>query len=136
MSRRTARKHAFSLVYQLEFYTDIEPDKILNEYGKDHELTDGDREFIYQEISGVIQNINKIDIYITENLKSWKMDRLNTVDIAILRLAIYEILFAEDIPYSVSVNEAVELAKIYSSEEAPAFINGVLGSVVKSVGEV
>ncbi len=136
MSRRTARKHAFSLVYQLEFYTDIEPDKILNEYGKDHELTDGDREFIYQEISGVIQNINKIDIYITENLKGWKMDRLNTVDIAILRLAIYEILFAEDIPYSVSVNEAVELAKIYSSEEAPAFINGVLGSVVKSVGEV
>ncbi|MBE6013620.1 MAG: transcription antitermination factor NusB [Lachnospiraceae bacterium] len=136
MSRRTARKHAFSLVYQLEFYTDIEPDKILNEYGKDHELTDGDREFIYQEISGVIQNINKIDIYITENLKGWKMGRLNTVDIAILRLAIYEILFAEDIPYSVSVNEAVELAKIYSSEEAPAFINGVLGSVVKSVGEV
>jgi N utilization substance protein B len=136
MSRRTARKHAFSLVYQLEFYTDIEPDKILNEYGKDHELTDGDREFIYQEISGVIQNINKIDIYITENLKGWKMDRLNTVDIAILRLAIYEILFFEDIPYSVSVNEAVELAKIYSSEEAPAFINGVLGSVVKSVGEV
>ncbi len=136
MSRRTARKHAFSLVYQLEFYTDIEPDKILNEYGKDHELTDGDRAFIYQEISGVIQNINKIDIYITENLKGWKMDRLNTVDIAILRLAIYEILFAEDIPYSVSVNEAVELAKIYSSEEAPAFINGVLGSVVKSVGEV
>ncbi|WP_250227643.1 transcription antitermination factor NusB [Anaeropeptidivorans aminofermentans] len=136
MSRRTARKHAFSLVYQLEFYTDIEPDKILNEYGKDHELTDGDRAFIYQEISGVIQNINKIDIYITENLKGWKMDRLNTVDIAILRLAIYEILFAEDIPYSVSVNEAVELAKIYSSEEAPSFINGVLGSVVKSVGEV
>lgn len=136
MSRRTARKHAFSLVYQLEFYTDIEPDKILNEYGKDHELTDGDRAFIYQEISGVIQNINKIDIYITENLKGWKMGRLNTVDIAILRLAIYEILFAEDIPYSVSVNEAVELAKIYSSEEAPAFINGVLGSVVKSVGEV
>lgn len=136
MSRRTARKHAFSLVYQLEFYTDIEPDKILNEYGKDHELTDGDREFIYQEISGVIQNINKIDIYITENLKGWKMDRLNTVDIAILRLAIYEILFAEDIPHSVSVNEAVELAKIYSSEEAPSFINGVLGSVVKSVGEV
>ena len=77
--------------------------------------------------------MNTLDNTISENLKSgWKTDRLSKVSLAILRLALYEIVYIDDIPDRVSVNEAVELAKQYDVDEAPSFINGVLSGVLKN----
>ncbi len=75
----------------------------------------------------------EIDDMISKNLKGWAKERISKIDLAILRLAIYEICFSQEIPPGVAVNEAVELAKEFSTEEAPAFINGVLGSIIKKV---
>jgi N utilization substance protein B len=75
-----------------------------------------------------------LDDAIAKHARGWDIDRLSRVDLCLMRLAAYEILNREDIPASVSVNEAVELAHIYSSNEAPAFINGVLGALVREVG--
>ena len=132
MSRRSSRKHTFALVFQLGFYTEIDVEETINKYLEQMEVekvSEEDRDFIYAEFSGTHQNLDKIDALISENLKGWTLDRLNKVDMAILRLAVYEMLFAEDIPKSVSVNEAIEICKIYSSDDTPGFINGVLGII-------
>ena len=78
-------------------------------------------------------HLAEIDDMISKNLKGWAKERISKIDLAILRLAIYEICFSQEIPPGVAVNEAVELAKEFSTEEAPAFINGVLGSIIKKV---
>ncbi len=77
------------------------------------------------------QKQSMIDIYIEKYAKEWTVDRMSKVDLAILRLAMFEILYREDIPYSVSINEAVELAKKYSSEKSSSFINGILGNFIR-----
>lgn len=136
MSRRSSRKHTFALVFQLSFYDEIDIEETINNYFeqmKIKKISDEDREFIYTEFSGTYQNLVEIDELISENLKGWTIDRLNKVDVAILRLALYEMLFANDIPKSVSVNEAIEICKIYSSDDTPGFINGVLGIISKKV---
>lgn len=142
MSRKTARKHIFNLVFQTEFHTDIVPEVSLNtyieEYGTDHldekgepeKITTGDRKFILSEYSGIINNIDSID-EIIGSVSRWSIDRLSKMDLAILRIGVYEIKFADDIPAGVAVNEAVELAKQFGEDKAPSFINGVLASVIK-----
>ena len=76
--------------------------------------------------------MSEIDEIITNNSKKWKKERISKVDIAILRLAIYEIYFSQEVPNSVAINEAVELAKEFGTEQSPAFINGILGNIVST----
>lgn len=136
MSRRSSRKHAFALIFQLGFYKELNTLEVMENYFKQKEIkeiSEEDREFIYTEFSGTYQNLEEIDKLISDNLKGWSINRLNKVDMAILRLALYEIIFASDIPKSVSVNEAIEICKEYSSDDAPGFINGVLGIIAKNL---
>lgn len=133
MSRTTARKHAFILIFQIQFYDEFDLDETIKDYLSEIESVDEkDREFIYTELSGVYQNKAEIDEIITNKCQGWTFDRLNNIDIALLRLSVYEHVYAEDIPSSVSINEAVELAKIYGSDESPSFINGILGKIISS----
>ena len=81
-------------------------------------------------MKGILEHKTEIDEAINTYAEGWSVERIAKVDIAILRLAVYEILFAEDIPNRVAVNEAVELAKEFSSDKSPSFINGILGKVV------
>ncbi|MDR2939112.1 MAG: transcription antitermination factor NusB [Clostridiales bacterium] len=137
MSRRLARERAFLCIYLLEFDKEFDLDEtynyILNLEGEEitssENLNDNDQKFMYQVLSGVVQNLERIDQEISSNTRKWSFSRLNKIDIAILRLAVYEILFMEDIQKSVSVNEAVELAKAYGSDESFSFINGLLRKV-------
>ncbi|AUS96168.1 N utilization substance protein B [Clostridium thermosuccinogenes] len=131
MGRRASREIAMKLLYQLEFQKE-DRDEQLNAVLEDNSLTESDREYIKDVVYGVLNNISDIDKTIETNAKGWKINRISKVDLAILRLGIYEIGFREDIPYSVSVNEAVELAKKYSGEDAGSFVNGILGKVPKS----
>lgn len=135
MSRRTAREAAFKLLFQMEIQKD-DPKKQIEfflEQGDfdDNDVDDNDKEFILDVIKGTISDLSEIDKSIEVYLKGWKINRISKVDLAILRLAIYEILNRDDIPTNVSVNEAVEIAKKYSGEESGSFINGILGKFIK-----
>ena len=88
-----------------------------------------DQAYIRSILEGVLKEVSAIDQYVIKNSKDWTLDRMSRIDLAIMRVAIYEILYREDIPASVSINEAVELAKKYSHEDAGSFINGILGSI-------
>ena len=85
---------------------------------------------------GVLENLEKIDKIIQKTAPVWPIEKIAKVDLAILRLAIYELLFGKTAPYKVIIDEAVELAKEFGSETSPGFVNGVLGTVVKSVKTV
>ena len=82
---------------------------------------------------GAIENISEIDEAISKQAKNWKFDRIAKVDLAVLRLALYELLFRDDIPPIVSINEAIDLGKTFSNLESKRFINGILDEVKKSI---
>ncbi len=87
--------------------------------------------FAEELIAGTLENLQRIDETISDAAKNWSLDRIARCDLAILRLAIYELFFRKDIPPVVSINEAIDLAKIYSTEESHKFVNGVLDTVKK-----
>ena len=135
MSRKAAREHAFKIIYELPFYQGLEQENVTvltDSYMRDfveESLDEADTAFIQAETLGVQQKQEELDEAIGAALKGWKVSRLSRVDLAILRLAAYEILYMPSLPVKVSINEAVELAKRYSQEAAPAFINGILGTI-------
>jgi len=133
MSRRGARRNAFYLLFQMDFSEaeEFEQVKELFFAEKEEPVEEEDKEFILSEVEGVHAHMAEIDEMITASANGWDPARMNKVDLAILRLAVYEMLYEEDVPAKVAINEAVELAKRFSSDEAPAFINGVLGKVIK-----
>ncbi|MFH1454389.1 MAG: transcription antitermination factor NusB [Armatimonadota bacterium] len=87
--------------------------------------------FVKENFAGIAANKEAIDKLIKEKSKNWHFDRINKVDKSILRLAIYELYYREDIPESVSINEAIEIAKKYSTGDSSKFINGILGAIVR-----
>jgi N utilization substance protein B len=137
MKRREARECAFSLLFQMDFWNEQEMDSQIELFFKEQpeKIDEASMVFIKEEALGTYKNIESIDKIISNYASNWTTDRMAKVDLAILRLATYEMLFDKEIPAGVSVNEAVELAKKYSSDEAPAFINGILGKVADTVTE-
>ena len=133
MSRRGARRNAFYLLFQMDFSEaeEFEQVKELFFAEKEEPVEEEDKEFILSEVEGVHAHMAEIDEMITASANGWDPARMNKVDLAILRLAVYEMKYGET-PIGVAINEAVELAKRFSSDEAPAFINGVLGAYARS----
>ncbi|NLD48178.1 MAG: transcription antitermination factor NusB [Clostridiaceae bacterium] len=130
MGRRASREIAMKLLYQLEIQKDSKNEQM--EYTlEQHNLGTKDKEYIIDIVNGVFDNLEYIDTTVEKYSKGWKLSRISKVDLSILRLSIYEICYREDIPFNVSINEAVELAKSYSGEESGAFINGILGKVAR-----
>lgn len=132
MSRRSARKNAFFLLFQMDFSEAAEFDQVKEIFfaEKEEPVEESDKAFILSEVEGVHEHMEAIDALIEQSAKGWDLGRMNKVDLAILRLAVYEMKYAET-PVGVAINEAVELAKKFSSDEAPAFINGVLGKAAQ-----
>lgn len=132
MSRKTAREHSFKLLYQIDIRKGDE-DEVLSFFFEENEVEEKDKYYIEDIVKGTNRNKEEIDSYIGNHTKGWSLNRISKVNMAILRLAVYEMLKREDIPMSVSINEAVELAKNYDSEQAGAFVNGVLGAIQKQL---
>ena len=132
MKRSEAREQAFQLVFEMGITGDS-VDAAIDAAGMSRDLILDD--FAEKLAKGVEQNREKIDEQISRYIRGWKFSRLSRVAVAALRLAVYEILYEDNIPDSVSINEAVELAKKYGSVEDAPFVNGVLASVVKSHGQ-
>ncbi len=143
MNRRTAREITLCLLFNFSFNTEEKPDELLELY-----LTyfpDAENGIIPEEIRvdnyisktyfGVTQKLSEIDALIENASKKWKPERISRVSRSILRLAVYEILYIDDIPEKVSINEAVELAKRFDDENGYTFINGILGNVVSGLSE-
>ncbi len=131
MGRRASRETAMKLLYQLEIQKSDRSEQIDTAL-EDESLTENDKKYIRSVIDGVNEKVTLIDAIIEDKAMGWKISRLSKIDLSILRIGIYEILYRNDIPFSVSVNEAVELAKKYSNEDAGAFVNGLLAKVSKS----
>ncbi|MGI6778073.1 MAG: transcription antitermination factor NusB [Acetivibrionales bacterium] len=131
MGRRATREIAMKLLYQIEIRKDNIGEQITS-IVEENDFNDKDKEYLIDVVNGVIKNKNQIDERIEKYLKGWKLNRISKVDLAIMRLSIYEQIFRKDIPLSVSINEAVELAKKYSTEDSGSFINGVLSKLMQS----
>lgn len=131
MGRRASREAAMKLLYQLEIQKNDRSEQI-DMALEDESFTDIDRKYIRSTVDGVNENITLIDSIIEKKSMGWKISRLSKIDLSVLRIGIYEILYCDDIPFSVSINEAVELAKKYSNEDAGAFVNGLLAKVSKT----
>lgn len=130
MDRRLARKEALNLLFDYGFN---EEKSAVELYAGAADARDFEPdEYIQTVVSGVLAKKDELDAVIEGNLKAWKKNRLPRVSLAILRMAIYEIMYMDSIPTSVSINEAVELAKIYGEEKDASFVNGLLGSVARA----
>lgn len=132
MGRKQAREGSMQLLYQMTLNDDFSDDA-LRSYLDNFSFGKSETEYIEDAIENIMRNLDSIDKSIEENLKDWEIERVAKVDLSILRIAIYEILYREDIPIQVSINEAIEISKKYSSEDSYRFINGVLGGFVRSL---
>lgn len=132
MKRKETREEAVKIAYNMDVTKDFNK-KYLMEYIEHFEISDMDIEYLDKTISDMIENMEEIDKYVTDNSKDWKITRIAKVDLAVLRIALSEILYNKTIPESVSINEAVEISKKYSNEDSHKFINGILGTVVRSI---
>ena len=131
LTRKQAREQAFILIFEKCFKEET-VDEILELAVELRDFETDD--YTVNTFKGVYENVELLDSKISENTKKWDINRISRVSLAILRLALYEILFIDEIPVSVSANEAVELAKKYSTENDAAFVNGVIGSITRSEG--
>jgi N utilization substance protein B len=132
MNRRKSREIAMKLLFEMSINKESYEDTI--ESFKEHtdvDLEEIDMAYITKVLAGIHKNGKEIDKNIEKHLIKWKMDRLSKMNLAILRISTYEILFEEEIPDKVSVNEGIELAKKYGEDSSPAFINGVLAKMIK-----
>ncbi len=135
MGRKQAREGTMKLLYQMEVTEDYSEEALVT-YLENFSFEDMEKEYLLDALSKIKGNLIEIDNHIEANLEGWNVNRLAKVDLSVLRIAIYEILFREDIPLEVSINEAIEIVKKYSSEDSFKFINGVLGGFVRSLNNL
>ena len=128
MTRKMAREEAFILIFEKAF-NDASVEEILELALEVRELKPDD--YIKTVFCGVFENLESIDSLISENAVGWKIERISKTALSVLRLAIFEIKFMDDIPEAVSVNEAVEICKKYATKEDASFVNGILSTVLK-----
>ena len=129
MSRKIARETAMQLAFEWSISGGNE--ESIKELFEDIQFRDDDLKYISDVVEGIKRNSTQIDELISSCSIGWSIQRMAKVDLAILRVAIYEILFREEIPQSVSVNEAVELAKQYGGDKSASFLNGILGKLLR-----
>ena len=133
MTRREAREELLNLLFESEFRSDETSTEIFATSEENREVCDD--EYIRRAYFAICDNKDEIDSIIGEHAHGWKTERLGRVSRAVLRLGVYELMYEKDIPASVTINEAVELAKKFDDEKARPFINGVLNSVKNALNK-
>ena len=132
MKRSEAREQAFKLLYSLQLIEDKDIEEQLNLFLEENNIVDKDAiDYIKDIIIGTNKNNSEIEKNISENIKAdWDISRISKIDLTLLKLGIYEIVFSK-LPYKVVINEVVELAKKYGDDKSKSFVNGVLAGVIK-----
>jgi N utilization substance protein B len=133
MKRRKAREYALQILFQIDFKEKTIDRKDLEEFWSDKKETKEVKDFTEALVRGTLDRLEEIDKIIERVTENWLLKRMAAVDRNILRFAAYEILYRKDIPSAVTINEAIEIAKKYSSQEAAPFLNGVLDQLAKEV---
>ncbi len=133
MNRTKAREYAFILLFQYKFQPE-EIGEMLEDFCTEYK-PENQEEYIRSAVNKTTENIDKIDSIIANVSKGWDVERISAVNISLLRLAVCEMLYIDNVPPPVAVNEAVGLAKIYDGEESLAFMNGVLGKIKDNLGD-
>lgn len=136
MSRKSARDVALKMAFAMLMGGEGDYATILEQSCMENTPNETDMAFAQDIVNGVTLHMETLDALIMGAAIGWALDRMPKVDLCVLRIALYEMQYREDIPHSVSINEAVELAKRYSGEKSPAFINGLLGTLSKQVKEI
>ena len=131
MTRREIREQVFKMLFRVEFY---------NQEGVSEQIAlceddacswkEKDKTYIFEKVEKISEKLEEIDAKINEVSEGWKTGRMGKVDLTLIRLAVYEMLYEEDVPAKVAINEAVELAKQYGTDNSPSFVNGVLAKLV------
>lgn len=131
MSRKQIREQIFKILFCIDFHNREEIEEqiqlSMEELGEEKEK---DLNYIREKIHSIVEYIDEIDNLINENAEKWKTTRIAKAELTILRLAVYEMKYEDDIPVSVAINEAVELAKVYGADNGAGFVNGVLAKLV------
>ena len=140
MTRREVREQIFKVLFDVEFHEEAEIDQQIELYierlpeddscGYPSSIPEEEKKYIGEKTASVAKLIPEIDEKINEVAKGWKTQRMGKADLSILRLAVYEMKYDEEIPVNVAINEAVELAKKFGSDDSPAFVNGILAKLV------
>lgn len=132
MDRRSLREQIFKLLFRVEFNNPEEMEEQCGLFFEDidNSFTESESKAIQDKYDNIMSHKDEIDTLINEKAKGWSVDRMGKVDLTIIRLAVYEIMFDDDVPESVAINEAVELAKKFGQDESYSFVNGVLARFV------
>ncbi|MBQ7839060.1 MAG: transcription antitermination factor NusB [Lachnospiraceae bacterium] len=128
MNRRELREQIFTLLFRVEFNEKDEMEQQCALFFEDEENAASEKDIAYitGKLGKIAEKLSQIDAMINETAKGWSTDRMGKVDLAIIRLAVYEIKFDEEVPTGVAINEAVELAKKFGQDGSAGFVNGVL----------
>jgi N utilization substance protein B len=130
MSRREIREQIFKILFRVEFHSREELDEqialCIEELG---DVREKDISYITEKVHSIADHLEELDEMINNAASKWKTSRMAKAELAIIRLAVYEMKFEEDIPVSVAINEAVELAKVYGDENGAGFVNGILAKL-------
>ncbi|MYB02092.1 transcription antitermination factor NusB [Candidatus Poribacteria bacterium] len=129
--RRQSRIVAMQMLYQIQL-TNAPVPVVMEQFWQNHETSEKLRPFVAELVEGTTSHLEVIDELLQNTSKNWKLHRMPVVDLSILRCAAYEILYLSDIDPATSINEAVEIAKVYSTPDSPKFINGVLDNIPKN----
>lgn len=132
MSRRELREHMFLMLFHKDFHETEDLKEQMELYLENLEKpSEKDVTYLEQKFNAVIERVPELDEKISSVATGWKLNRMGKVELTILRLAVYEMEFDEDVPVKVAINEAVELAKKYGEDSSAGFVNGVLAKVAK-----
>lgn len=127
--RRMARSVALQTLFEADA-VHHDPNKVLERHINENSLAEDVANFAKQLVRGVVSNLEKVDKIISSSAPTWPMEQMAKIDKNILRLAIFEIIFNNDVPVKAAINEAIELAKSFGSDSSSRFVNGVLGTIV------
>lgn len=132
MTRRALREQIFKLLFRIEFNSsdDMAEQKVLFFETSDEEFSEEESDYVQTKYENIVAKLADIDKLINEKAKGWSTDRMSKVDLTIIRLGVYEIMYDDAIPAGVAINEAVELAKLFGQDESYSFVNGVLAKFI------
>ena len=130
LKRRDARQTLMQIAFQMEAQQDTSDDPLFMQL-REKDLRDDLEAYVVSTYHKLVLHLDEVDDVIRKYAKGWTINRLPKAELAILRIAVTEILFVDDMPDAIACNEAVELAKLYGEEKAPSYINGMLGNLIR-----
>ena len=136
MKRRKAREYALQILFQLDIRKEKPSAVVLKRFWAEYDPDEEVKAFSEEIIKGTYKHLTRINELLHQCAKNWSLDRMAVVDRNVLRMAVYEILYRIDIPTSVTINEAIEIAKKYGTEESGSFVNGILDRAARLTGKL